>query len=60
MDFEPTEEHRMIRRMVRDFAEKEIRPIAREMDDKEEFSLETCRAMGELGLFGMVYVLSSQ
>jgi short/branched chain acyl-CoA dehydrogenase len=54
MDFEITTEQEILRKSVRDFAEKEIRPIAREMDEKEEFSLETCRAMGELGLFGMV------
>ena len=54
MDFETTTEQEILRKSVRDFAEKEIRPIAREMDEKEEFNLETCRAMGELGLFGMV------
>ncbi|MBW2623384.1 MAG: acyl-CoA dehydrogenase family protein, partial [Deltaproteobacteria bacterium] len=54
MDFEITTEQEILRKSVRDFAEKEIRPVAREMDEKEEFNLETCRAMGELGLFGMV------
>lgn len=54
MDFEITTEQEILRNTVRDFAEKEIRPIAAEMDEKEEFNLETCRAMGELGLFGMI------
>lgn len=54
MDFELSMEQEILRRTVRSFAEKEIAPVARELDEKEEFSLDTCRAMGELGLFGMV------
>ncbi len=54
MDFELTMEQEILRKTVRDFAEKEIAPVARELDRKEEFSLDTCRAMGELGLFGMI------
>ena len=48
-----TEEHNMIRKTVRDFAEREIKPIARELDEKEEFSIELTRKMGEIGLFGL-------
>ena len=54
MDFELSMEQDILRKTVRDFAQKEIAPVARELDEKEEFSLDTCRAMGELGLFGMV------
>jgi len=54
MDFDLSMEQDILRNTVRDFAEKEIGPVARELDEKEEFSLDTCRAMGELGLFGMV------
>jgi short/branched chain acyl-CoA dehydrogenase len=54
MDFELTTEQEILRKSVRDFAEKVIKPVARELDEKEEFSYETMRAMGELGLFGMV------
>jgi short/branched chain acyl-CoA dehydrogenase len=54
MDFELSMEQDILRKTVRDFAEKEIRPKAAELDRKEEFSVDTCRAMGELGLFGMV------
>ena len=54
MDFELSMEQDILRKTVRGFAEKEISPVARELDEKEEFSLDTCRAMGELGLFGMV------
>ncbi len=53
MNFELTEEHQMIRETVRDFAEREIRPVARELDEKAEFSVELTAKMGELGLFGM-------
>lgn len=48
-----TEEHQMIRQTVRDFAEREIKPMAQELDEKEEFSVPLTKRMGELGLFGM-------
>ncbi len=53
MDFELTEIQKMIRETVRDFAEREIKPVAQELDEKGEFSYELTRKMGELGLFGM-------
>lgn len=53
MDFDLTEVQKMIRETVRDFAEREIKPIAQELDEKAEFSIELTRKMGELGLFGM-------
>ncbi|MDX9758270.1 MAG: acyl-CoA dehydrogenase family protein [Bacteroidota bacterium] len=48
------EEHRLIRRTIREFAEQEIKPVARMLDAREEFSLEITKKMGEIGLFGMV------
>ncbi len=54
MDFQLSMEQEILRKSVRDFAEKEIAPKAQELDRKEEFSLETFQAMAELGLFGMV------
>lgn len=42
------------RDQVRTFAQREIAPRARELDEKEEFSEELCKAMGRLGLFGMI------
>jgi len=48
------EEHNLIRESVRDFAEREIKPVAKELDAKEQFSVELTKKMGELGLFGMV------
>ncbi len=53
MNFELTEEQKLIRTTVRDFAEREIKPIAQELDEKAEFSYELTEKMGELGLFGM-------
>ncbi|MCU0665296.1 MAG: acyl-CoA dehydrogenase family protein [Myxococcota bacterium] len=53
MSYELTEEQRILRQTVRDFAEAEIAPIARELDEKEKFSVELTQKMGELGLFGM-------
>jgi alkylation response protein AidB-like acyl-CoA dehydrogenase len=48
-----SEEHKMIRKTVRDFAERELKPIARELDEKEEFSLELTKKMGEIGLMSL-------
>ncbi|MCP5063337.1 MAG: acyl-CoA dehydrogenase [Ignavibacteriae bacterium] len=53
MDFSLTEEQALIRNTVREFAEQEIKPIAQELDEKEEFSYKITERMGELGLFGM-------
>jgi alkylation response protein AidB-like acyl-CoA dehydrogenase len=53
MNFDLTEEQKMIRDTVRDFAEREIKPVAKELDEKAEFSVDLTRKMGELGLFGM-------
>ena len=55
MDFELTEEQQMIRKMVRDFAEKEIAPIAQETDQSEQFPWEIIRQMGKLGLMGLPF-----
>ena len=48
-----SEEHELIRQTVREFAEKEIRPLAYELDRDEKFSIELAQRMGEMGLFGM-------
>ena len=53
MDFELTEEQQMMQRMVRDFAEKEIRPIAGQLDQTGEFPWDVIRKMGDLGLMGL-------
>ncbi|MCT4644901.1 MAG: acyl-CoA dehydrogenase family protein, partial [Carboxylicivirga sp.] len=48
-----TEKHEAFRQKVRTFAEKEIKPIAAELDDKETFSVDLSRKMGKAGLFGV-------
>ncbi|MCK9291529.1 MAG: acyl-CoA dehydrogenase family protein [Bacteroidales bacterium] len=53
MNFDLSEEHNMIRETVRHFAEREVKPLAQELDEKAIFSPELTKRMGELGLFGM-------
>jgi short/branched chain acyl-CoA dehydrogenase len=47
------EHHEALRKKIRDFAEHEIAPVAGELDEKEVFSVDLSRKMGELGLFGI-------
>ncbi len=54
MNFEYTENQRMIADMIRDFAEKEIRPKMMEWDENQEFPVEVFKKLGELGLMGAV------
>jgi short-chain 2-methylacyl-CoA dehydrogenase len=53
MNFDLSEEQRLIRDTVRDFAEREIKPVAKELDEKAEFSYDLTKKIGALGLFGM-------
>ena len=53
MDLRLSDEHRMIRDMARDFAEKEIAPIAAEYDETGEFPRETIAKMGAHGFMGI-------
>lgn len=53
MDFDLNKEQEMIRKEVRRFAESEIRPLAVELDEKEQFSENLTRKMGDIGMFGM-------
>ncbi len=55
MEFLLNEEQRMVRDMVRDFAQNEIAPRAAQVDEKEEFPAENIRKMAELGLLGLPY-----
>lgn len=54
MNFEKSENQIMIAQMVRDFAEKEIRPYVMEWDESQVFPREVFRKMGELGLMGVL------
>jgi butyryl-CoA dehydrogenase len=53
MNFRLTEEHEMIRKMVRDFAKNEVAPSAAERDEEERFDREIFDKMAELGLTGI-------
>ena len=53
MDFKLSEEHEMIRKMVRDFAQKEVAPSAAQRDEDETFDMDIFHKMAELGLTGI-------
>jgi len=53
MDFDLTREQEMIRKMVREFAEKEIAPVAMEYDEAAKFPEDIVKQLGQLGLMGM-------
>ena len=54
MNFDQTENQRMIAQMVRDFAEKNVRPYVMEWDEAQFFPREMFREMGKLGLLGVL------
>ena len=53
MSFELSPEHEQFRRVVRDFAEKEIAPHAAQWDRDHHFPVDVVHKMGQLGLFGL-------
>ncbi len=53
MNFELTDEQKMIQDMARKFAEREIKPVAAELDKTHAHPKEICQKMGELGLMGV-------
>jgi alkylation response protein AidB-like acyl-CoA dehydrogenase len=54
MNFAENESVQMVRNTVRDFAEKHIRPNVMTWDESQEFPIETMKALGELGLLGVL------
>ncbi len=54
MDFEFNQEQKILKKMVRDFAEKEIKPHVMEWDEAQTFPKELFHKMGELGFLGVV------
>jgi alkylation response protein AidB-like acyl-CoA dehydrogenase len=54
MNLELTEEQQMVRNAVREFAQNEIAPVAREYDEAEKFPREQLKGLAELGLLGMI------
>jgi len=55
MDFSLTEDQKMLRAMVRDFAERELEPIAAQIDEEASFPAATVKKMAELGLMGILF-----
>src|SRR5215204_44640 len=55
MNFELTDEQRLLRDTVRDFARQEVAPVAEELDRTKSFPYELVRKMGELGLMGIPF-----
>jgi alkylation response protein AidB-like acyl-CoA dehydrogenase len=55
MDFDLSEEQETFRKVVRDFASTEIAPHAERWDREHIFPVDTVKAMGELGLFGLPF-----
>lgn len=53
IDFSFTEQHEMMRKIARDFADREVAPRAAEVDRTAEFPWETVKKMRELGFFGL-------
>jgi alkylation response protein AidB-like acyl-CoA dehydrogenase len=53
MEFLLSEDQELFRRTVREFADREIAPVAAEYDEAEEYPAENVRKMGELGLMGL-------
>lgn len=51
--FTLSDEHKMIQKAARDFAENEIKPIAAEFDESGDFPIETIKKMGEMGFMGI-------
>ena len=49
----PSEEHQMLREMIRDFVQEFVEPQAHEYDKKEQFNIELFRQLGDLGLLGI-------
>ena len=53
MQLELNDQQKMIQKMVREFAEKEVGPIAAELDETGEFPTKTLEKMAKLGLLGI-------
>ncbi len=55
MDFDLSDDHELIRRTVRDFAEGEVKPVAEELDREKRFPYEIVEQLGSLGLMGIPF-----
>src|SRR4051812_49541310 len=55
MDFDLSDDHRLIQRTVRDFARNEVAPVAEELDKTKAFPYDIVRQLGDLGLMGIPF-----
>lgn len=55
MDFSLSKTEILFRQMIREFAEKEVKPLAAEVDEEERFPLETVEKMAKLGIMGIPF-----
>ncbi|MEA5038380.1 MAG: acyl-CoA dehydrogenase [Clostridiaceae bacterium] len=55
MDFSLSKEHQMLRKMYREFAETEVKPLATEVDEEERYPEETVKKMAKLGMMGIYF-----
>lgn len=55
MNFQETKEQEFVRKMVRDFAENEVEPIAADIDKEHRFPVETVEKMAKLGIMGIPF-----
>jgi len=55
MDFELSDEHRLIQSTVRDFARQEVAPVAEELDREKRFPYEIVKGLGALNLMGIPF-----
>lgn len=55
MNFELSKEQELIQKTAREFAQKELKPVAIENDEKSEFPIDAYKKMGEMGLIGLPY-----
>jgi len=53
MNFDLTKEQALFQQMIREFSEKEVKPLAAEIDEEERFPLETVQKMAKIGLMGI-------
>lgn len=53
MDFNTTDRQNLFLQMIREFADKEVKPLAAEVDEQERFPMETVEKMAKLGLMGI-------
>ncbi len=55
MDFKLSREHELLRKMYREFAQNEVKPLAAELDEEERFPAETIPKLAKLGLLGIPF-----